>query len=69
MVVITHQNVEAIMRKNKDGEINVYWNHISAFWVSYLCVGGLFSFPSKQEEGLEHSKQNSFELAISQSSW
>lgn len=69
MVVITHQNVEAIMRKNKDGEINVYWNHISAFWVSYLCVGGLFSFPSKQEEGLKRSKQNSFELAISQSSW
>lgn len=70
MVVITHQNVERIMRKkNKDGEINVYRNHISAFWVSYLCVGGLFSGPSKQEAGWDRSKQNSFELAISQGSW
>lgn len=56
MVVITHQNVEAIMRKKENGEINVYRNYISAFWVSYLCVEGLFSFPSKQEEGSEGSK-------------
>lgn len=62
MVVITHQNVEGIMRKkkNKDGEINVYRNHISAFWVSYLCVGGLFSGPSKQEDRLLGSLQTKF---------
>lgn len=69
MVVITHQNVEGIMRKNKEGEINVSQNRISVFWVSYLCVGGLFFLPSKQEDGWARSKHNSSELAASQSSW
>lgn len=34
-----------------------------------VCGRVIFSFPSKQEEGWEHSQQNSFEMAISQSSW
>lgn len=33
-------------------------NPISAFWLSYLCGAGLFSFQSKQEDCCERSKQN-----------
>lgn len=67
MVVITHQNVEVIMRKNNDGEINVYCEpHICLLGLIPVC-SRVILLPSKQEDYCKHSKQTDFELVISQS--
>lgn len=69
MVVITHQNAEAIMRKNKDGEINVYRKpHIRLLGLIPAC-GRVIFLSWQTGSRCERCKQNAFELAIAQSSW
>jgi hypothetical protein len=58
MAVITHQNIEVIVRKNKDGERNVCCERHSCLLGLILLRGAeLFSFLSKQEDGHRNSKQ------------